>query len=442
MIYFIAEEIAKKAHEVQIAKFLNIAGKEIQDLFFEKKDEIVPTGVTSVRYTNNQGETVEQSNPTETLADVLKVIDEHFVVFKNTTQNRNNFLNARQRKRDVDVFILDLQKKAKQCEFCVKCRDSLVKDMIIIGVDCDSTRHKLLDIPNLDLPKAVAMVRNRSGNKVICSELAAAGANVASSVPQTSMEIDYLRKSNNHNVRGYSNAPRGGRTRGFPRGNYRGGRAPVSSIKCAKGCFVHPEGRCLATDVTCYSCGRRGHYSSACPTVHALEISEKSNNSEDNSTELHELFISALDMVDLQIMHINSAKSEQDTWWQEIEIIDGETSLKMITKLDSGAQVNIIPEDYYGQLKTKPKLFTSPQNVRTYSGHYLDVIGKCELEVGVAGIRCKCFFCGKNKCTSHHWLESLSCAKSDYESPKSKSDAALSEQHKGRRDTDRIQNGV
>jgi hypothetical protein len=46
-----------------------------------------------------------------------------------------------------DTFLVDLLVMAKSCEFCEGCRDSLIRDRIIIGLNDNETINKLLKRP-------------------------------------------------------------------------------------------------------------------------------------------------------------------------------------------------------------------------------------------------------------------------------------------------------
>ena len=43
-----------------------------------------------------------------------------------------------------DTFLVDLLVLAKSCEFCEGCRDSLIRDRIIIGLKDNDTINKLI----------------------------------------------------------------------------------------------------------------------------------------------------------------------------------------------------------------------------------------------------------------------------------------------------------
>ena len=46
-------------------------------------------------------------------------------------------------------------------------------------------------------------------------------------------------------------------------------------------------------------------------------------------------------------------------------------------KLDTGSQVNIIPQKTYHALQKKPKLYTATEKLMAYDGNAIPVIGKC-----------------------------------------------------------------
>ena len=54
-------------------------------------------------------------------------------------------------------------------------------------------------------------------------------------------------------------------------------------------------------------------------------------------------------------------------------------------KLDTGSQVNIIPQKTYHALQKKPKLYTATEKLMAYDGNAIPVNGKCVVNLARKG---------------------------------------------------------
>ena len=54
---------------------------------------------------------------------------------------------------------------------------------------------------------------------------------------------------------------------------------------------------------------------------------------------------------------------------------------RALMKLDTGAQVNLIPESDFAKLSSKPRVYKTTQGLRAYGDSQIPVIGKCILTV-------------------------------------------------------------
>ena len=69
------------------------------------------------------------------------------------------FVNQQEDHEVFDTFLVDLLVMAKNCEFCEGCRDSLIRDRIIIGLKDNETINKLLKRPGLNKPFLYIIIR-------------------------------------------------------------------------------------------------------------------------------------------------------------------------------------------------------------------------------------------------------------------------------------------
>jgi len=92
------------------------------------------------------------------LALILKKFDEYCTPRKNITILRYKFFTNKQKEGKLfSDFLTELKRLSDECEF-ENLKDSLVKDMIICGINDNSLRERLLREANLDLSKAVGII--------------------------------------------------------------------------------------------------------------------------------------------------------------------------------------------------------------------------------------------------------------------------------------------
>lgn len=91
----------------------------------------------------------------QSLEVVLKKFEDHFVPMTNETVNRYHFFTRKQGTREsVEAFITDLKRLANDCAFG-ELKDSLIKDVIVVGVSDAQLRDRLLREPSLKLKSAI-----------------------------------------------------------------------------------------------------------------------------------------------------------------------------------------------------------------------------------------------------------------------------------------------
>lgn len=102
---------------------------------------------------------------------VIKKFEEHCNPKKNVTASRYKFLTARQKDGEtVDEFVNRLQTLSKDCEFDIvpdkeTLRESLIKDVLIIGTNDVHLQEKLLATKEVTLESAVEAGRSAEQSK-------------------------------------------------------------------------------------------------------------------------------------------------------------------------------------------------------------------------------------------------------------------------------------
>lgn len=130
-LYLITTESAEKAQAIQTSVFLTCIRKQRYEIY------------NTLKYFNEEDKMK------------LKLVVERFEAYckprKNITLVRHNFLTHKQHDGVLfDQFVTDLKRWSAQWEFG-KLKDSLIKDMIIIGVGENQPREELLHADDLTL---------------------------------------------------------------------------------------------------------------------------------------------------------------------------------------------------------------------------------------------------------------------------------------------------
>ena len=105
------------------------------------------------------------------LKPVMEMFETYCKPRKNITLTRHHFFTYQQSEgQSFDAFVTELKKRSSQCEFAT-LQDSLIRDMIVIGVISNSLRERLLRIDNLSLEDAIKIGQAAEATKKHAYEL-------------------------------------------------------------------------------------------------------------------------------------------------------------------------------------------------------------------------------------------------------------------------------
>ncbi|KAK3730654.1 hypothetical protein QZH41_011229, partial [Actinostola sp. cb2023] len=99
----------------------------------------------------------------DTADNILKKLDVHIHVLGETSETFERYrFNTRSQKSDesIDDYIASLKILAKTCNFCVCLKDTLIRDRIVLGVQDDHIRKRLLQEGKLTLQRAMEICRS------------------------------------------------------------------------------------------------------------------------------------------------------------------------------------------------------------------------------------------------------------------------------------------
>ncbi len=319
-LFMTATEASKKSGKIQSSMLLHLIGEDALEVFntFEFASE------------------EDKEKP----AEILKKFDEYCNPKRNLTVERHIFNSRMQHPGEsIDQYITDLRLKVKTCEYGTMA-DEMIKDRIVVGVQSDIVRGRLLREKDLNLLKAIE----------ICKAAEASTKQLEKLADEKKVEILQANHPTTHRA-GTKNYP--SRTTG------------PTCQNCGRN---HPPRRCPAYGKTCNACNKLNHFAKFCRskqpaqkkinTVDEVETPDQpdSDSSSDN------FFIGTVE-----------TKASPNEWLETVEINTEKTKCK----IDTGAQCNVLPlSTYHKLIGTKGKLSKSKVKLISFSGHRTTPEGK------------------------------------------------------------------
>ena len=333
-----ASKLAKEDGETQRDTLLYVMGRESEKIFSTFR--FAPEG--------EDGEGRERDTDFETLC---RKFDTYFGVKKNIIHERAIFQERRQKPDEsVEEFYRALTALAEHCGY--QDLDEQIRDRLVVGLKDQKTKEKLQLTADLTLLKALEISRQQEQIKAQMRDQKAGAA-----------DIDEARKfKHRHDSRSASASKLPGRGKGKS--------FQKSFSECDQCGGHHAEGRCPARGERCRECNRKGHFRRKCFKLNkgAREV-DADEHSHSESEE--EFFVDAVQIAD------------SPGPWIKILNIRGEP---VKFKIDTGADITVINDETYQNMKRKPKLKPT-KLILTSPGGKLSTRGQFNVKTLVKGER-------------------------------------------------------
>ena len=314
--YRIATRLHKDDGDIQVSSLIYAMGRQAENIFksfrFESPE---PSDIDPVAV-----------EPKDNFDIVLEKFDQYFVPKRNTIHERTLFYQRSQQPGEsVEAFVRNLRELAAHCRF--EEENEHIRDRLISGMlDKDMSQKLQLEQDDLSLEKAVDSARH--------CELVKS---------QNESKVNFVTKGNQKRQQRYDK-----RQKAPDR------RQPTGGI-CGQCGYTHrspgPDA-CPAKSKQCNLCGKYGHFRKMCrknakPSVH--EVKETVANDET-------YFCGSINCDD-----------SSPAWKVDLDLNDGKGH-PVTFKLDSGADVSVMSDSNYKQLRPRPSLKTVKANLNSPGG--------------------------------------------------------------------------
>lgn len=275
-----------------------------------------------------------QETERNNLAKVLQCFEEYCVPKKNIVYETFKFFSRMQQEGEkFDNFLAEIKKLSQTCEFGTMA-DRMIRDRIVLGIRDKMLQERLLRIEDLNLQKAVDCCRTAEISKL-----------QAKNLQGEKPEIDSLRKKVHQKF------------------NKSKGKEMTTIFDCRRCGMKHGPRECPAYGKKCKKCGKLNHFAIGCKVKKIKELTEQINV-ESASKE------SSFCIDQVEIANINSR------WFEMIQI--NESNVKV--KLDTGADVNVLPLNIYNKVKkSNVKLESTNMILESFGGNKIKPLGITEL---------------------------------------------------------------
>ncbi|KAK2705876.1 hypothetical protein QYM36_016028 [Artemia franciscana] len=131
-----------------------------------------------------------------------------------------------------------------------------------------------------------------------------------------------------------------------------------------------PQHVCPAKGKTCAKCKKQNHFAKVCKSKAVNIVGNEATNTPAFTSDLYnqeetEVFLYAI-----------NKDSSKDEIFAEISVCG---QIHIDFKIDTGAQVNILPSQYLDKLSPKPKLLKATQRLTSYCGSTIPYVGVCNI---------------------------------------------------------------
>ena len=259
---------------------------------------------------------------------------------------RYKFYNKTQGPHEsVDNFVTDVKMLAKDCGFTPEIREEMIRDRLVYGTNSNKVRERYINQgADLTAQRAIDIARAYETSQAQLKKMSGEA------------QIQAVKSSRPHN-----------KNKKHGKGDSGGASSSSDKYHSKKKCDncggqAHAKrSDCPAKGSTCHACKKKNHYASVCRSKNVNEID--ASEAEGNESSDTDFYIDAI-----------HSEAQGDEAFATLMCEKKPVRLK----LDTGAQVNILPKTVFDKLG-KHQIKPNKARLHSYGGKKLNTLGVCEL---------------------------------------------------------------
>ena len=277
------------------------------------------------------------SVPERTVKSVFEVLESHCVGDVNIVFQRFKFNSRNQDSgEDLDTYLTTLRQLAAKCNF-KDLHDELIRDCIVLGLQCEDTRRRLLSTPDLTLEKAIPICR---------SEETARGT--IRDIQRQSADIHKISKTGKQKVVKDSSSR-------FD--------AKIIQCKCCGRRHQCKKDLCPAYGKKCKICGKSNHFAIRC-----TKRERKANHVNEDTDS-----VESIDMVESEQLVYTIKKTKV---FADMKI---RASSKQVSfQVDTGSSVNILPITF---MPKDAETINTAVILKSWTGNRIKPVGSARIVI-------------------------------------------------------------
>lgn len=326
--------------------------------------------------------------------DILKKFDEKFSPHSNVTVERYNFFTRMQRQDEtLEEYLTVLTNLSTACKF-ETLQDSLIKDMLVIGIQNTHIKERLLQEENLTVENAMKIAKSL--------ELSQERSTKLMGKTENGEKVQAIKTNNrSRSQTRYNNKVNYNRNRSSSSSRHNFNqrqKSPANNI-CRR-CGQAHRYKCPAEGITCKNCKKKNHFAKFCFFKNSGNYNKSGNNSNNNHRVSTIQTLSNPQDNHFIIGAINKNGNNVDDW----QIYVYCHNLKIKCQIDTGADTNVISKHTLERIKCSSqeniKVFKTNNKIYTFSGELVPNLGtciiNCEFETGSSArlyftvVECEC----------------------------------------------------
>lgn len=355
-IFMDANEIAKFPQSKQTAIFLNAIGDDGIDIFNSFNIDRTKTKVE----------------------EIIKKFDDKFSPHTNVTVERYNFFTRIQKSHEsLDDYLTILNNLSSTCDF-KELKESLIKDMLVIGIRNTHIKERLLQEEKLTTETAMKIAKNLELSQERSNKLVQENGTNNDKVQIIKSDHKFKQNQRNRSRQRSFLAPTLQRNNSPRRHNssnrYQSNKQSTSETKNCTRCDQIHRHKCPAEDKICKNCKKKGHFAKCCFFRKSEQTYKKNRQQVSNISCEESNYISG----NYVINSINNCNTKN---WQINVFIN---KYKLQCQIDTGADTNVISKKLLDKIiensQCKINIMRTNNKIFSFSGQLVPNLGSCILD--------------------------------------------------------------